>query len=276
MRVLLSALGLSCLTALAGCATSQSAQGLARSVEEDALADEVLGQNIAPSTASERAAIENQDLLTQAAFWAEAYELNPADLEAATKLSTVLRKIGGTQRAAEVSRQALALYPDNIELQANYGLALVQLGQAQSAIEPLSRAAQSDPTNWKVINGLGIALEQTGRSDGARVRFQEAVVVSGGEPSVMANLGLSYALDGDLDQAEDYLRRALSHERAGPEVRQNLALVLALQGRFDEAERFALIDSTPTMVEGNMAYVRALMSNPRRWDALRQDTGPQG
>ena len=266
MRAHLTAIAISA-SLLAGCATQGE---LALTEEEQALANELQGRSLAPATAEERAAIENQDLLTQAAFWAEAYELNPGDREAALKLSIVLRQLNGAPRAAEIARQALALYPEDAELQAAYGMALVSAGRGAQGVEPLSRAVSSTPGDWRLLNALGVALEQSGRRELARNRFREALSLSEGEPSVLNNLALSLMLDGDPETAESYLRQAANREIAGPEIRQNLAMAVALQGRFDEAEEIALIDSTPDMARQNLDYIRALMSSPRSYDELRR------
>lgn len=266
MRARLSALAV-CSLLVAGCATSSE---LALTEEEQALATELESRSIVPATAEERAAIENQDLLTQAAFWAEAYDLNPGDREAAFKLSTVLRQLNGAGRAADIARQALALYPDDDQLQQAMGLALVAAGRGAQAVEPLSRAHMARPTEWRLINALGVALEQAGRSQRAQARFEQALSLAPSEPTILNNLALSLMLGGDPESAETYLRRAADTETAGPEIRQNLALALALQGRFDEAEQVALVDSTPEMAEQNLDYVRDLMSSGRSYDALRQ------
>ncbi|XBQ14839.1 MAG: tetratricopeptide repeat protein [Oceanicaulis sp.] len=266
MRARLSA---TCLAAFAltACATHAELQP---TEQEAALAAELQARSIVPATADERAAIENQDLLTQAAFWAEAYELNPADREAAFKLSTVLRQLSNADRAAEIARQALALHPEDAELQTAFGLALTASGRGQQAIEPLSRAQRANPDDWKLANALGVALEQSGRSDRARAQFEQALLLSGGEPVVLNNLAMAHLLAGHPERAEDLLRRAADRDEAGAEVRQNLALALALQGRFDEAERFANVDVTPEMAQASLDYVRALMSTGRSYDRLRE------
>ena len=265
MRARLSALTLS-LTLLSACATSGE---LALTEEEQELATALESRTIVPATSAEREAVENQDLLTQAAFWAEAYDLNPGDREAAFKLSDVLRRLNGAPRAAEIARQALALYPEDAELQRAYGLALVASGQGGQAVEPLSRAHRSSPNDWRVVNALGVALEQSGRSERAQIRFEQALALSGSDPAVLNNLALSIMLNGDPERAETLLRRAANTELAGPEIRQNLSLALALQGRFDEAEDMALVDSTPEMAQQNLDYVRALMSSGRSYESLR-------
>jgi len=262
----LSAAALTAATSLAlgACATTATPQ----TEQESALIMDMESRSLVPATRAERESIANQDLLTQAAFWAEAYELNPADREAATSLSNVLRQIGGVPRAIEIARQALALFPDDAGLLSAYGLALAAEGRGPQAIEPLTRAVQAEPDNWRLINALGVSLEQTGRTSAARARFQEAMAIAPNEPAILSNLALSHALAGEPDAAEPLLRRAMDNDLASPQVRQNLALVLALQGRFDEAERIAAIDTTPEMAAANMAYIRTLMTSPRRWDSL--------
>jgi Flp pilus assembly protein TadD len=264
-------------TALTACAAGNGQ--LAPTPEEEALAEELSAADIIPATAEERARIKNHDLLTQAAFWAEAYELNPGDREAAYELSTVLRKLGGAERASEIARQSLALYPDASELQEALGLALVASGRGQRALEPLLRASNAQPQDWRLKNALGVAYEQTGRAQTARRYFEDALSLNPGEPAVLSNLALSWVLDGDPARGEQLLRDAFDEPDASPQIRQNLALVLALQGRFEEAESVALIDATPEMAEANMSYVRAMMSNPRRWESLADaagEAGPEG
>lgn len=271
MRGPLSAIGLMTSVAvlgLSGCSASSSGSRL--SVQEEAVAERMTARSIAPATEAERASIANQDLMTQAAFWAEAYDLNPGDREAAFKLSDVLRRIGQTERAGEVARQALALYPDEPRLQASYGMALTAQGRGQQAVEPLSRAAAGLAGDWRVLNALGVALEQAGRTDAAQTRFEQARAIAPQEPSIVSNLALSHALSGSPERAETLLREAMNFDTADAQVRQNLALVLALQGRFGEAERIALIDASPETAERNMAYVRDMLSSPRRWDSLSE------
>jgi Flp pilus assembly protein TadD len=269
MRGPLSAIGLVMSVpaiALAGC--SSTASGTRLTHQEEAVSQRMQARSIAPATAEEREAVRRQDLMTQAAFWAEAYELNPGDREAAIELSGVLRQIGQTERSGEVARQALTLFPEDAALQANYGMALVAEGQGQRAIEPLTRAAGSRGDDWRVLNALGVALEQAGRGEAARERFAQARALEPREPAILSNLALSHALAGEPERAETMLREAMNDDRAGPQVRQNLALVLALQGRFNEAERIAVIDSSPEVAEANLAYVRSMLSSPRRWDNL--------
>ncbi len=252
---------------LTACAT-------ARTTQEQALAENLAQRaSIVPASADERQAIRSQDLLTQAAFWAEAHELNPGDREAAVELSRVLRSLGQTQRAATVARQAMALFPQDADLQLAYGTALTESGRGAAAIESLTRVNTARPGNWQVLNILGVAYEQAGLRQQSRQKYAEALQLAPEEPSILSNLALSYAFDGEAERAESLLREAMARPAAPATVRQNLALVIALQGRFEEAEAMARVDVSPQTAEANMAYVRAMLTTGRRWDVIRDDSG---
>jgi hypothetical protein len=137
MRAHLSAIALAAVL-LAGCATSGE---LALTEEEEALAAELQARSIVPATADERAAIANQDLLTQAAFWAEAYELNPGDREAALQLSIVLRKLNGAPRAAESPARLWRFIPMTRNSRPPTAWRWWPAAAGRAAVEPLSRSA---------------------------------------------------------------------------------------------------------------------------------------
>ena len=56
---------------------------------------------------------------------------------------------------------------------------------------------------------------------------------------------------------------------ATSQIRQNLALVVGLQGRFDECRALFAAELPPDEVEANMAYIRALLTQQNRWDAIK-------
>ena len=116
---------------------------------------------------------------------------------------------------------------------------------------------------------LGVALEQAGRGAEARVTFEQARKMAPHEPTILTNLGLSYLMAGDAGAAEKLLREAAALPGATAQTRQNLAVALGVQGRFAEAERLARVDLPPEAVADNMAYLRALLSDGRRWGDLR-------
>jgi Flp pilus assembly protein TadD len=73
---------------------------------------------------------------------------------------------------------------------------------------------------------------------------------------------------GEPADAEAVLRQAAAKPGAPAEARQNLAIAIALQGRFDEAEQLERIDLAPAEAAANMAYLRGLLRDNRRWGDL--------
>lgn len=242
--------------------------------EELALLERAGGRGIAPATAEARAAIGDQELVAQAAFWAQEYENNPADREAAAAYASVARRLGNASRAAQVANQALSFDPDNVDLLKTLGAALIEDGRAPAAVAPLTRAVGLAGRDADALNLLGAALDHVGDHDAARARYHEALELSGEDAGILANLGLSHLMAGDPYAAEPPLRAAAGLPGADARIRSNLGLALALQGRFEEAETVLQQDLSVADAASNIAYVRAMLSGPRRWDVSALDGGP--
>lgn len=234
--------------------------------------------NASPATAQQqrhvdrqaRQRISREDMLTQMAFWAGEYAAFPNDLEAAQRFSEALRRGGRADRASQVAAEALNRFPEDHPLMTTYGLALVQSDHPQDALRPLALVAQAEPQNWRVRSALGAALDQLNRFDEARRAYQEALAIDPNNARVLTNLGVSHLMAGEPADAEPILRQASAIPNAPPEARQNLAIALALQGRFDEAEQIERIDLPPAQAAENIAYLRSLLADPRRWGDMRR------
>jgi len=174
-----------------------------------------------PATRKMRTNIETQELLAQAAFWSREYQLNPADLEAAVKLASAVRKMGNASKAAEITQTTRALYPDDPYLIAENAAALIALDRGQEAIKPLNKALHAAPGYARLWSLKGAAMDQIGNYDQARQHYNRAMQISPNDPNIMANMGLSFALAGDPRTAEQWLKRAASHPDAGDGIRQN-------------------------------------------------------
>ena len=112
-----------------------------------------------------------------------------------------------------------------------------------------------------------------GRYTEARAAYQEALAIQPENARVLTNLGVSHIMAGDPQTAEGFLRQAADQRGAPPEARQNLAIALALQGRFDEAEQIERVDLPPAQATENMRTLRGLLSDPRRWNDVRDRRG---
>jgi Flp pilus assembly protein TadD len=250
-----SSIALLALAAVAGCASSQSANRPAAATVDTAA----------------RAAIGREDMLTQMTFWAQEVRRAPNDLEAMRAFLDVLRKGGRAQRAVEVGEQAVARFgPDRVLLM-HFGMALVAVGRGNDAVAPLATASASDPSDWRVRSALGVALDHSGKPNAAREIYRQALAIKPDDPGLLTNLGVSFLMTGDSADAEIILRQAAALPGAGPETRMNLAVAIALQGRFEESERLQRIDLTPDIVAKNISYLRSLISSPNQWRELATD-----
>ncbi|MGD2132126.1 MAG: tetratricopeptide repeat protein [Maricaulaceae bacterium] len=237
--------------------------------DEQALIDSVTSRTIVPASAEAREAMAGADLVTRAAFWANEYENNPADAEAAMQYAKVSRSMGRPSQSVAIANQALALHPDDVALLNELGAALILDRRAEAAVRPLERAVSLAPENARAHNLLGAALDHMEEHERARSHYEAALEIRGEDPTTLTNYAMSYALSGDPATAEDLLRRALELPGASAQVRQNLSLALSLQGKFDEAERLAQQDLPREVAESNIQYVRDMIDRPRRWDGLR-------
>ncbi len=251
-------------------AVSVTACATAPNKEEVALVQSMT-RNIQSEGRAARDDIERQDILTQATFWAKEYEINPADREAALKLAKLVRTIGNPARAAAIGSQALTLFPTDEELLLVTGQALIEEGRSANAVTYLQAALQQNPTNARVLSALGVAYDQSDRHTLAMQSFRKANAYAPNDPKILSNIGISYALQGKPDMAETWLRRAVALPNADIQSRQNLALILGLQGKFEEAETTASIDMPKTLAMNNIKYVRAMITRPQAWNALRNN-----
>ncbi|PXA99842.1 pilus assembly protein TadD [Nostoc sp. 3335mG] len=198
----------------------------------------------------------------------ERYRSNPRDRAVVIQYAAALRAAGQSQQAAAALEQAMGAYPNDIELSVAYAKALAALGRFDQSVAVIDRTIRPDAPDWNALLVKGAALDQMGRHGEARALYGQAATVAPGEASIETNLGLSYAMTNDLTTAEKHLRRAVGMRGATSQARQNLALIVGLQGRFEESRALYAAELPPDQVEANMAYVRALLTQQNRWDAI--------
>lgn len=222
-----------------------------------------------PATPEERALAEQQDLLTQAKFWAAEYEKNPNEYEASLKYARVLRSIGSGPRAAEIAAQSLALKPGDVELTMIFAQSMLDQGKAQDAAMALARAELAGQGDWRMLSIIGVTMDSLDQHTAAQDYYRRALDISPDNPKILSNLGLSYALEGKPGLAEQTLRQAAALPGADSRVTQNLMVVLGVQGKFEEVAAAAGPEMPKALVEANRDYFRAMLNPTRSWDTLR-------
>lgn len=247
----------------AGCVTAE-----APTTQELSLIDEA-SSPLVPATSAERALIEQQDLLTQAKFWAGEYDKNPNEYEASLKYARVLRAIGSSPRSAEVSSQALSLKPGDLELSLINAQSMLDQGKPDEAAIALARAEVGGQGDWRMLSLIGVTMDSLDQHGPAQDYYRRALDLSPENPKILSNLGLSYALAGKPGLAEQTLRQASTLPGADNRITQNLVLVLGVQGKFDEVEAVAGDDMPKALIDSNRDYFRAMLNPSRSWDTLR-------
>lgn len=213
------------------------------------------------------AAGQSQQSLTQLAA---RYKSNPRDKAVIIHYSAALRAVGQAQQAVSVLEIGIDFFPRDVDISVAYAKALTADGRFDQSLTVLDNVIRPDSPDWNALLVKGATLDQLGRNAEARKLYTQALTIAPGEASIEANMGLSYAMTNELPAAEQHLRRAVQMRGATSQIRQNLALIVGLQGRFDECRALYAAELPPEQVENNMTYVRALLTQQNRWDAIAQ------
>ncbi len=211
-----------------------------------------------------------QDNMSQLAA---GYKKRPRDKATIIAFAAALRAEGQPEQASAVLENGIAVHPKDLDIRIAYAKALTASGRFQQALTVLDDVINPSAPDWNALSVKGAVLDQMGRNEEARQLYNQALVVAPNEASLEANLGLSYAMTSDLDSAEKHLRKAVAMRGASSKIRQNLALVVGLQGRFEESRKLYAAELPPEDVESNMAYIRALLTQQNKWDAIEAAQG---
>jgi Flp pilus assembly protein TadD len=198
------------------------------------------------------------------------YKANPNDKATAISYAAALRAAGQPAQSVSVIEAAMVNNPNDVDLKVNYAKALTATGRYDQALTVITDAIRPDAPDWDALLVKGAILDQTGQNAAARATYSQALLIAPNQPAIEADIGLSYAMTNDLTNAEAHLRKAASMPGATSKIRQNLALVIGLEGRFDEARRLFAAELPPDQVDANMAYIKGMMTQQNRWNAIQQ------
>lgn len=215
-----------------------------------------------------RATIGRQDLLTQATFWAGEYQQDPRDRTVALRFAESLRATSAWPRMLEVAEEALATFGEDTDFALLRAQALTRSDRAFEAVQALRLLRAKVPGDVRVETSLAIALDVTGLRDEAVEAHRRALALNPDDPKLLSNLGFSLLLAGKPGEALPVLERAHAGDRADIQIAQNLMLALGVQGRFEDARKAAATALPPNLAENNLAYLRSMLTEQRRWGRL--------
>lgn len=198
------------------------------------------------------------------------YKANPRDKATMLYYATALREAGQPGQAVAVLEAGMAIYPADNDVRIGYARALASAGRFDQALNVISDAIVPQSPDWNALLVKGAILDQMGQNAAARTIYAQALTIAPNAAPIEANIGLSYAMSSDLTSAEAHLRKAVTMAGATSRIRQNLALVVGLQGRFDEAKALFARELPPDQVDAAMAYIRGLLTQQNRWEAIRK------
>ena len=240
-----------------------------------------------PATEADIQQALRSDPLSQAAFFNDQYNHNPADARLGLYLSNALRACQRYSEAADAAERSLLVAPDNVDVLVADARARIAGDSAFYAIQPLQHAISLKSNDWQLYSLLGVAYDQVKRPDDAQGAWATALKLSPNNPAVLTNIAMSKVSAGDLAGAEPLLRTAVAQNGATLQIRQNLALVLGLEGKLPEAEKLLRQDLPPDQADAALGWLQqnlvtrtaAVAPAPtgdaptRTWDAVKTSGG---
>lgn len=247
---------------LSGCATSSPS---------DSDKAEQTASDVAPKPSAETIeAIKNAGALEQANFWNQQYNLHPTDLDISLAYINSLAAINSYERAAEVAKFTSVSFPEKPEVFMLLGKMLNKNNKALDAARAYGKVVELSPYDAAPLAALGGIFDSREDHDTAQIAYRRALALDPDRPATLSNLGMSLTLVGKLEEAEEALEKAVALPGATPPVRQNYALVLGLLGKFDKAREIAAIDAPDGVAERNTAFLKALIGENPRLQAIAQ------
>ncbi|HPF47553.1 MAG: tetratricopeptide repeat protein [Alphaproteobacteria bacterium] len=189
-------------------------------------------------------------------------ELDPTNIEAHTRLGTLLLMVGELDKAVEVSEAALLIDNQNPEVLALRGATLLKLEDAKGAVEFANKALAIDPANLKAIQILAAERFAAGDFDGALKFINDARDNLSENKDLMQITILIYETKGDIDKAEEVYKDLVAAYPDDQKVHLSLVNFYIKHNNTDAAEREvrAIAAADPTDYEKNINVVRFLNS----------------
>jgi len=197
-----------CLTALAGCSSTES-----RPAPKKAEAANYNARLGAEYTRTGRLNLANEKLK-------KALAQDPNSGEAHHYYALLQQKLGDNEQADKYFRRAIALSPKDPHLQTNYGSHLCRNGNYQAASKHFL-AATNDPlytTPEFAYTNAGICIKKSGDTVQAESYFRKSLELKPTFGSALFQMAKLKYEQGDYSLAQAFLQRYNERNRAAPET----------------------------------------------------------
>ncbi|MEM6782309.1 MAG: tetratricopeptide repeat protein [Bacteroidota bacterium] len=191
------------------------------------------------------------DLATALEVLRPAYERQPADLDLAYRMGTLLARTGQTAEATPLLRRVAIAEPWNYAALLALGQALQQQGDAaadslfvrastvreeQTLVERLERQVRAVPSDIRRRVALADAYRQTGRLDDALAAYRAALGQRPDNASLLTNVGVVLLQLNAAQGGVDHLARAVAADSTFGPAWVNLWLHFGRAGDLRNAE----------------------------------------
>jgi len=159
---------------------------------------------------------------------------NPSAID---NLGAVLLRMGDTDGAESLFRQAIGRRPDYAGAHNNLGVVLMRKGDVDGAEAAIREAIRLKPRHANSYINLGQLLLRRHDLKGSLDAFRQALSLDPTIAEAHAGMGMLQRAMGDLAGAAGSLRKALELDPESAEIHNNLGITLISLGQTDEALR---------------------------------------
>lgn|GEM_PF-605156 len=194
------------------------------------------------------------NLLGAGQLYAQVASKSTTSVDALLELVAIDRKLGRTEEAIEIAKEAQKRQPENPAVLSQLGYALIDAGKPQEAVDIFDMLIAVKPDYALAHNGKGVAFDKAGNHLAAQELYTRALILAPDSLSVQNNMAMSLILNKQYDGAILILEKLRLQYSENKTVRQNLALAYGLKGDAPRALALNLKDLSPEQAEENQRF----------------------
>lgn len=253
-----TAASLIALTALTGCATTESMFSSNKPVSAESFNAHYYEQ--AMKRGADAVAAEKFE--DAAKNYMRAAEYEPGKVDPLIALADVLWQQKKAAESAKVLEHAHRMDSGNATVLRNLGRAYVAMNDPQKAQHAYMSALEIDPGSARTLNGLAISYDMTGDYETAQQHYRAGLALEPNNIDIKNNLAYSLITSKKYTEAIAILEPLVKNPNATERQRNNLALAYGLVGRDADAKLVLGGDHAPAQVERNIRTYAQMRGEP--------------